>query len=83
MDGLIRPEIEQRIIYGVNERYPYDLLIEGALIRRFFSKGRDLNPENISTNQALKAWGDLYDIEFQYDSGSDAYHFSRLLIEEF
>jgi hypothetical protein len=83
MDGLICPEIEQRIIHGVSDRHPYELLIEGSVVRRFFSKGRKLNPENISTNQALKAWGVLYDIEFDYESGSDTYHFSRRRNEEF
>lgn len=83
MDGLICPEIEQKIIHGVKDRHPYDLLIGGAVVRRFFSKGRDLNPENIPTNQALKAWAVLYNIEFDYESGSDTYHFSRLHNEEF
>lgn len=78
MAGLICPEIEQRIIHGVDERHPYYLLIEGALIRRYFSKGRNLNPGNIPTDQALKAWVVLYDMEFEYDSGCDTYHFSKL-----
>ena len=78
MAGLICPEIEQRIIHGVDDRHPYALLIEGALIRRYFSKGGDLNPGNIPTDPALKAWVVLYDIEFEYDSGCDIYHFSKL-----
>jgi len=75
--GLICPEIEQKIINGVAERYPYDLLIEGGLIRRYFSPGLDLNPKDIPTDHALKAWGILYHIEFQYNSDSDTYHFSK------
>jgi len=83
MSGLICPEIEQRIIHGVDNRHPYDLLIEGALIRRYFSKGRNLNTGNIPTDQALKAWVVLYDIAFEYDSSCDTYHFSKLRIEGF
>lgn len=77
MAGLICPEIEQRIINGVAERYPYALLIEGALIRSYFSPGQDLNPTDIPTDHALKAWVVLYHIEFQYNSDSDTYHFSK------
>ncbi len=77
MAGLICPEIEQKIINGVAERYPYDLLIEGDLIRRYFSPGQDLNPKDIPTDHALKAWVILYHIEFQYNSTNDIYHFSK------
>ena len=77
MGGLICPEIEQKIINGVAERYPYDLLIEGDLIRRYFSPGQDLNPKDIPADDALEAWGLLYHIEFRYDSNSDTYHFSK------
>ena len=76
MAGLICPEIEQRIIHGVDE-HPYDLLIEGALIRSYFSKGQNLNPVNIPTDQALKAWVVLYDIEFEYDSDCDTIIFQN------
>ncbi len=77
MAGLICPEIEQRIINGVAERYPYDFLIEGDLIRNYFSPGQDLNPKDIPTDHALKAWVILYHIEFQYNSTNDIYHFSK------
>jgi len=75
--GLICPEIEHRILNGVENRHPYDLVIEGALIRSYFSFNKSLNPNNLPVNEALESWCVLYGIDFQYDSCCDTYRFSK------
>ncbi len=75
--GLICPEIENRILNGIEGRSPYDFIIEGPLIRIYFSSGQSLNPKDIDTDAALNARCVLYDIEFWYNSGCDTYHFTE------